>query len=211
MEERESDWKHDPVSGTVLEEPYLASDGITYSKETLLAVVRADPWHRSPVTGEVLRPQCFPNHLIQQLLASAPKHGCSLAPTLCLTLYDPAHTPLPENGGEITWRLPSLCTPRLAAFKMKWGLDEACADAPLSLTARVLRDASGLDWLMHAPPPEELWDDVLELAKVFNVHRAVPNPWCLTTATLGSETVEACLLRTYILSKKITLATSFGI
>jgi len=184
-----ADWKNDPVTThTVLEEPYLASDGITYSKDTLLAIVKADPWHRSPVTGEVLRHHAFPNNLIQQLL------GGDWEAMPRIALYD--HDPLPENGGTITWVLPSLCTPRIAAFKMKWGLEDVCGDAPLALTARVLRDAGGMDWLMHAPPPEELWDDVIDFAKVFNVHRAVSNPWCLSTATLSAGgTVEDCLLR----------------
>ena len=184
------DWKNDPVSHTVLEEPYLASDGITYSKETLEAAMAADPWHRSPVTGEVLRCRCYHNRLIQQLL------GGSKNKLPCMNLYDAKNDPLPENGGTITWVLPSLCSPRIAAFKMKWGLEDEGIDVvPLALTARVLRDAGGMDWLMHAPPPEELWDDMLEVAKVFNVHRAVPNPWCLSSAILGSDTVEACLLK----------------
>ena len=187
------DWRNDPISKTELEDPYLASDGITYSRHTLEAAMKADPWHRSPVTGEVLRSLCYRNNLIQQLMILEATPSAQL-PRTQLQIYDPASNPLPENGGEITWVLPSLCAPKVAELKMKWRLDEMYATTPLVLTARVLRDATGMDWLMHPPPPEEMWDDILELARVFNVHKAVPNPWCLTSARLGKETVESHLL-----------------
>ena len=190
---RKMEWQNDPISCSLLENPYLASDGITYSLETLKLAVQADPWHRSPVTGEVLRNLCFPNTLIMHLMdSSAGKKREKQASSV--SLFDPLLDSLPENGGEITWVLPSLCTPQIAAFKMKWKLEDKYVDKPLALTARILRDSSGIDWLMHPPPPEEIWEDVIEIAKVFNVQRAVPNPWCLSSAKLGSKTVEMQIL-----------------
>ena len=133
------------------------------------------------------------------MLEESPLSDQPLLVATGVDMYNSAADPLPENGGEITWVLPLLCTPKAAELKIKWKLDDAYVNTPLTLTARVLRDASGMDWLMHPPPPEELWDDMLELAKVFNVQKAVPNPWCLTSARLGNDTVETQLLKAYAL------------
>jgi len=214
-------WRNDPITCTELEEPYLASDGITYSRRSIEQAMLADAWHRSPVTGEILRAKCFRNYLIDDLLRatatatgkatvaasgssdSDSKNNNINAPHVrnaeTIFIYDERVNPLPENGGEITWTLPYLCTPQIASFKMKWKLDDddKYVHLPLQLTARVLRDATGMDWLMHPPPPEEFWDDVLEIAKMFNVHKAVTNPWCLSTARLGSVSVEEQCFKLY--------------
>lgn len=173
------EWDLDPIFLTKLENPYLASDGITYSKASIQQAMCADPWHRSPVTGEVLRPLCYRNTLIAQLLEEENEEDESP-----LRLYD-SKGKIPENGGIITWTLPSLCTPRIAALKMKWDLE---GQDTLTLTAHVLRDAASQDWLMHPPPAEEMWSDCMELAQVFNVHKSVPNPWCITHATFADGT-----------------------
>ena len=198
-----SAWRDDPVTCTELEHPYLASDGVTYSRHSIERAMQMDPWHRSPVTGEVLRPKCFRNSLIRELLDRDLGMGTGTGSgsddddddddETSIFIYDAVNTPLPENGGEISWRLPLLSTVQVATFKMKWYLDDNDSDSkevPLQLTVRVMRDAGGMHWLMHPPPPEELWDDMLEVATVFNVHKAVGNPWCLTTAVLGKKTVE---------------------
>lgn len=177
------DWDLDLVFLTKLEDPYLASDGITYSRESLLAAMQADPWHRSPVTTEVLRPMCYRNKIVADLLG---EEGGRCSDDV-LTIYN--ENELPENGATITWTLPSLCTAKVAAVKMKWNLDEV---ESLSVTAHTLRDTASVDWLMHPPPAEEMWNDIVEFASIFNIHKCVPNPWCLTTAKLNHShrTVE---------------------
>lgn len=173
-------WRVDPITHTELEDPYLASDGITYSKRSIQTAMQMDAWHRSPITGEVLRPLCYKNTIIAQLLANT----TNLMESTALALYDDDDDEMPENGGRITWTFPKLCTAQMAAFKMKWRLDEEEHDGEISLSVRVLPDASGLLWLMHPPSTEEMWDDCMELAKLLSIHKLVANPWCLTTATV---------------------------
>jgi hypothetical protein len=65
-------------------------------------------------------------------------------------------------------------------------------DAPFTVTATLLRDGAGNDWLMHPPAIQGMREDVLALAKVLGASRLVCNPWCLTWAVLDSgETVES--------------------
>jgi hypothetical protein len=176
-------WRLDPITHTELEDPYLASDGITYSKTSIQTAMQADAWHRSPVTGEVLRPWGYKNSIIAQLLANSSHDSSGCGGPLLLFDEDMEGAGLPENGGRVTWTLPKLCTAQMAAFKVKWKLDEE-VDADISIGVRVLPDASGLLWLMHPPSTEEMWSDCLELAKLLSIHKLVANPWCLTTALI---------------------------
>ena len=176
-------WRLDPITCTELEDPYLASDGITYSKTSIETAMAMDEWHRSPVTGEVLRPLCYKNVVIAQLLVNSNRRVKDTAHAPLL-LYD--CSALPDNGGSIAWTFPKLCTAQMAAFKMKWKLDadEVSVDDAITITVRVLTDAGGLLWLMHPPAAEEMWDDCIDVAKLLNMHKMVANPWCLTTAVL---------------------------
>jgi hypothetical protein len=183
------EWYDDPISKTKLQDPVLTSDGVTYSKDSILMAMRADEWHRSPVTGEVLRPHAYANTLIKDLLREGNEEDEDADHVT--VLWEPCDdaAPLPLNGGVITWTLPELCSSQVAAVKLKWRLDTL--PHPLSLTVRVLRDAMGGEWCMHPPPAEEMWDDCLQLARAFNVHLSTLNPWCLTTAVFGhGVTVE---------------------
>ena len=65
-------------------------------------------------------------------------------------------------------------------------------DGAFTVTATLLRDEAGNDWLMHPPCAAEMRHDILALARVVGATRLVSNPWCLTWAVLNTGvTVEA--------------------
>jgi hypothetical protein len=183
----------DPVSGETFQagDAYLASDGETYAEATLLAAMAADPWKRSPVTREVLRDVAFRNVFVDRVLGVLPTPDATPA----LTLYDrtaasvtSVSSCLPPRSRRVTWELSACLCARETLVRRKFGVP----DAACTVTAIVLRDGAGNDWLMHPPCVAEMRQDVLDLAKTLGVHRMVLNPWCLTWATLGNGvTVEA--------------------
>ncbi len=172
----------DPVTKEPFEDPYLASDGETYSKATLQQCMAADPWHRSPVTYEVLRPAAYRNVFMATLLG---EDACSPD---TLQLYDAAAAPPPEEARTVTWRLPARLSAQGTLVRRRFGLP----DAPFAVTAVVWRGAGDTDWLMHPPAAREMWDDVLALSALVGATKATANPWCLTFAQLDNgRTVEA--------------------
>lgn len=171
----------DPITSCELEEPYLASDGITYSRDALLHVMRSDEWHRSPVTREVLRPLAYPNVLVADAMGQRLQD-----PTEPLVLYD-SKAPIPINGYQFTSTLPTVPSSVFETL-VHWQLDET---DKLTITVTAFRDSAQTMWLMHPPPPEEMWHDAIALAAAFGLDKLVSNPWCLTTATLSTGcTVE---------------------
>ena len=174
----------DAVTGDVLDDPYLASDGETYSRATLIAAMAFDPWHLSPVTREVLRDVAFRNCLVGDLLAGAASGTTGPA---SLTLYDRKAAPAWTDGWEVTWKAP----PRMSATHTLIRRRFALPDGEWALTAVVRNDAGGLQWLMHPPAADTMRADILDLASVVGVHKTVCNPWCLTWAVLSTgRTVE---------------------
>lgn len=176
----------DPVTKDTLDDPFLASDGETYSRDTLLQCVRTDPWHRSPVTYEVLRGAAYRNVFIATLL------GASVTTPDTLHLFDDedaaaASAALPD-GRTITWTVPALLPARDTMVRRRFGLP----DEAFTVTAVVRRDSGNLDWLMYPPAAQEMWADIVALASVVGADKATANPWCLTFARLQTgRTVEA--------------------
>jgi hypothetical protein len=161
----------DPITKEPLVEPVLASDGETYSLETLLAAMKADPWHRSPMTYEVLRPEAFPNTFVAKYMGQDP------LPPGAVTLFPP-HTD--ANSRTAHARVLGIQMPQLV------GVEDTLArrgmglpDAAYAIQAVVTRDAAGLDWLMYPPCPAEMRCACLRLARSTGLDKLVQNPWCL--------------------------------
>lgn len=177
----------DPVTGEQLEDAYLASDGETYSRTSLETCITCDVWKRSPVTREVLREYAYPNLFVDRVL-NVSRFGVSLLP---LKLYTFAETALPTSGRQITWSLSGYLNAADTMVRRRFGI----ADGPFTVTATLLRDDAGNDWLMHPPCIEDMRNDVLALAKLVGAYRMVCNPWCLTWAVLHTgSTIETCWL-----------------
>lgn len=165
----------DPISKEDLEEPYLASDGETYSLQSLRLAMEADPWHRSPVTYEVLRDVAYLNTLV----AAYDEQDVSHLPG-CVTLYERGASDRSTHGRQVTWHMPELVSASETLVRRKF----MAVDAAFSVTATVTRTAGNVDWLMHPPAFAEARKDILDLAAVLGVNKAVANPWCLTWATV---------------------------
>lgn len=111
---------NDPITLDVLVQPVLASDGHTYSENSLRAAMAADPWHRSPVTGEVLRPLAYPNCIIAQAMG-----GPQLQPAVPVTLFtDVCATLLPPHH-VVSVTLPRLLDVKGTATRRALGLPDA--------------------------------------------------------------------------------------
>lgn len=174
----------DPVTGETLEEPVLASDGETYSKRSIELAMAADGWKRSPVTREVLRNIVYANAVAKRVL----QHPSDVVPTKPIQIYDPGACAVPASGRNITWSLPAHLGAADTMVRRRFGLP----DAAFTVTATLLRDEAGNDWLMHPPCAAEMRHDILALAKLVGAARMVGNPWCLTWAVLNTGiTVEA--------------------
>lgn len=169
----------DPVTKEILCDPYLASDGETYSRDTLLKAMAADPWHRSPVTYEVLRPYAFPNKFVADILQAlyGSVHTCPNTGGLGLQLYEPCAGAIP-GARNITWHMPKLLSAEDTIVRRRFGLP----DTGFELHAIVHRDVAGMDWLMFPPCAVDMRADVLALAKAVGASKMVQNPWCLSGA-----------------------------
>lgn len=175
----------DPISKEVLEEPYLASDGETYSRTTLLAAMAADPLHRSPVTGEVLRPLAYRNIPVEEFLGGSGRPRD-------LVLYqvrDHALT-LAQSHRALVFLLPEVLPADDIILRRKWGLP----DMALEVRAAYRRDQAGNKWLLYPPCVQEARADTLQLLVMVGGGGVFANPWCFTGADIrwrtGSVTVE---------------------
>jgi hypothetical protein len=173
----------DPITREALQDPVLASDGVTYSFETLVAAMAADPHHRSPVTREVLRPVAFRNPLANTLRGLPPGSGPGE-----VVLW-PSETPRarPPDVFVQTVTLPTAPTPALAAALVRVRLDDvhACPGALVAITAEFTVDGTGTRWLMHPPPPEEAWNTCAALAHAVYGRGTFANPWCIAGAEVA--------------------------
>lgn len=188
----------DPITKDVLTAPtVLASDGVTYGLEGLLHAMEADPWHRSPVTREVLRSIAYRNTFVDAFLAAGVKaetpertpvqapvvpaaaasgfgqHALRLfaVPENTIDAFDAA---VPSAGTVVTWRLPARLKPDAAMERLRWKLPPGT-----TIAMYVHSDGSGL---MHPPAAVEMQADIVALATAVGIAFVVPNSWCLTTA-----------------------------
>jgi hypothetical protein len=179
----------DPISSEVLTVPVLASDGYTYNLETLRQVVKADAWHRSPITMEVLRPWAYPNALVSNRL------GCIIVKEATLLFPEHCGTILPKDGRLAILGLPAELSCEEDIIRHGLHLPRE----PVMLTVILRRDGpSRQDVLMHPPCADAMRPRILALAKLFGVDKLVTNPCCLTTAVLdvgGGIAVEDWLLQ----------------
>jgi hypothetical protein len=108
-------------------------------------------------------------------------------------LYDDEDpTLLPADGRPLWLGLPKELTCDDEIKRHMLGLPSE----RIMLVAKLWRDGpSHTDMLMHPPCPDSMRADTDSLAKLFGLHRLVPNTWCLSTAVLQwedvSTTVEA--------------------
>jgi hypothetical protein len=182
----------DPITLEPYVQPVLASDGYTYSLESLQEAIHTDPWKRSPITQEVLRAWVYPNAVVSELLGF-------VKTATAVQLFDEC-TPenidlVPDDGRIQIWGLPARVSVDEALTRRSLGLPAS----PVLLMARLWRDCTKLDWLQHPPAIEELKERTLSMGRLFGVDKAVTNPWCLSHAVLvfhdGSKaTVEQFLM-----------------
>jgi hypothetical protein len=193
---------HDPITHERLVSPVLASDGITYSRAALVAAMTHDPLHRSPVTGEVLRPTALRNRVLEPFLIGNDDDddddGDGDGDEVLL--WPPCVAPSPLVV-ECTFRLSAQPSPEAAGVLLRLGLDTVVGRDCSRLAFHVQAVPAGASMvLVHPPPPEELWDTCVALASALHIRGTFRNPWCLAGATvvLGASplgTVETLWLR----------------
>jgi len=173
----------DPLTGEEYVCPVVASDGHTYTTDWLRAAVAADPWHRSPITKEVLRAAIYPNRFVSDDVDDAP------APLFAETNAGNIRC-VPDTGTVVDVCSPKSVSADMAAVRISWRLPPVA----MTLTVRMLGDH-----LMH-PPVAECPDcdaDPTELASLFGIQAKNLN--CLSTAVLTADgqtrTVEGWLVR----------------
>ena len=173
----------DPITKEVLVDPYLASDGETYSRTSLVKAMAADPWHRSPVTYEVLRRVAYYNAFVGEVLGGGGSTDC--CPKV-LALYPEARVaPTRPGSREVVVRMPELLSAEDTMVRRRVGLP----DAAFEVRTIMVRDGAGTDWLMYPPCAADMREDVLAFAKVVGMHKVVQNPWCIGGAEV---TVGGC-------------------
>jgi hypothetical protein len=172
----------DPITLGDLVAPVLASDGYTYSLDSLEKAMEADCWHRSPVTGEVLRPKVFSNVIVANHL------GIPAAPvvdTLRLFTDMGELTPRQSEAGGRQWSfsLPRTLQADAAAARIRLKIP---AESRVVLDVRVCVDNRGHVSCMHAPCAFNLQDSVSQLVDLFGVRHVLPNPY-LANAILNVD------------------------
>ena len=186
----------DPITHERLTSPVLASDGITYSRDALMAAMAHDPLHRSPVTGEVLRPIAIRNRVVEPFLNADADADADAE----IELWPPCARACPLVC-ECTFRLATQPSPEAADVLLRLGLDSVMGRdcSRLAFHVQALPAGAGMV-LVHPPAPEELWDTCLALASALHIRGTFRNPWCLAgaTITVGATTlgtVESLWLR----------------
>ena len=180
----------DPVTREPLVDPVLASDGHTYSLESLRQVMRHDCFHRSPVTQEVLRRAAFVNCVAAALLREASNAADTLPDVLPerVWLWDDENDDGCADAECIRLTLPARVKPLLAAALCKTGMgclgsSGAGGTCTVTLQVTAMHDgASGTKTLLHCPPPEQAWDACVELCAATFGKGAFRNPWCIAGA-----------------------------
>jgi hypothetical protein len=190
----------DPVTREPLVDPVLASDGHTYSLESLRQVMRHDCFHRSPVTQEVLRRAAFVNCVAVALLSKqnteakgsvTPETSALVSAEIpnCVWLWDADNDAACAVGAAgtddaecIRLTLPARVKPLLAAALCKTGMG-CLGGSGVTLQVTAMHDgASGTKILLHCPPPEQAWDACVELCAATFGKGAFRNPWCIAGA-----------------------------
>ncbi len=162
----------DPVTLEPFVQPVLASDGHTYSIESLCKAMDADPWHRSPVTGEVLRPKVFSNVVVANMLK------VPVAPALTATrlFSDSGELTFAQSsagGRQWCFSLPRALHADAAAVRVRLRIP---ADATVVLRVRVLVDSRGNVTCMHAPCAVNIHDTAKNLLDMFGVRGFISKP-----------------------------------
>ena len=164
----------DPITLDTFVVPVLASDGYTYSLQALCDAINIDPWQRSPITREVLRPLAYPNTLVANLASiETVTTAVGIAGECTISSIDT----VPDDGRVQIWTLPARLSIEDTVHRHSLHLPPE----PVLLQARMWRDAAGLDWLMHPPCTTQHQDTIAIVAKLFGVNKMAVNPWCITT------------------------------
>ncbi len=156
--------KMDPITLEPYCMPIVASDNVTYSLLPLQKAMQEDPYHRSPVTREVLRPQ---GHHVETGQA----------------------VPLFLGYGEgrrdvhMSWsvRLPEKPSDALMALLLQMHLSEL--KGPLTVVAVVIDNE-----LMYPPPPDDMKDIMIAFAHMVFGPSTFRNPSCIAGARLFTTT-----------------------
>ncbi len=208
----------DPITREPLQDPVLASDGVTYSCLALLAAMKADPLHRSPVTLEVLRPTGFRNRVAYEWLRAGAAPGLGPGPgplpasvqaAAEVMLFQPEqawplHSGVPPAAFSVQVTLARHPTAEVLGALLAAGIDPGDGGdggPSLVLTMLASRDGGGVAWLQHPPPPEEAWDVMEHLGRSLVGKTAFGNPWCVSGARVARGahylgTAEELWLRT---------------
>jgi hypothetical protein len=180
-------WARDPITLTCVVDPYLASDGQTYSLHSLMQAMTCDPLHRSPVTGEVLRDVAFFNAFVAALVPT----GAAGPPKPAMRLYDrhacfaqtaagchDDESAMQELVTTVTVQAPLRMSVAASVQRLRWRLPEQ-----FSVTYHVIGRK-----LVYPPAFANAVDDVKLLARVLGIDSSVTNPECLTWAMLSTGT-----------------------
>ena len=166
----------DPITMEPLVRPVLASDGITYSAESIVAAMAADPWHRSPITGEVLRQLAYPNTFVAQYMDVEGEASP-------VQLYDAADWPVDARVSCFT--LPISASAEECLVRANWKLPIQ----PIVLQVVLRRTELNEWWVMHPPPAVNAEADFRALGAAFGLNFA-RNPHCITTANFVFQSPE---------------------
>lgn len=172
---------HDPITLERFSSPVLASDGNTYNATSLKLAMEADPWHRSPMTKEVLRPEVFPNKVMADYLGRGVRTPAAHALFKQLPI-----TETPIDGGIFLRVLPVSLSADDAILRRQCGLPAGV----VTLVARTRRkEGAGktLFTCMHPPPSSGSEPYFTALSRLFDVDLCAVNPTHLTTAALVFE------------------------
>ena len=185
-------WR-DPITQDRLKSPVLASDGVTYSRAALVVAMGHDPLHRSPVTGEVLRPLAIRNTVVEPFVHADDDADDAHEDEVLLWQEGQEATATAAPGAaqpsplvlQCTFRLPVQPSPETADVLLRLGLDSVVGRDCSVLAFQMQALPTGASMvLVHPPPPEELWDTCVALAGALHIRATFRNPWCLSGAVV---------------------------
>lgn len=205
------DMLRDSVTQVIVEPPLVvASDGYTYALSSITNILKHDPWKRSPITMEVLRPEAYRATWTEQWLVQKgiPGYTNRVVDThrnaITHQLYDGLETHMDHRKQGRLLCIPINFISSATCKESIQFVDQARIDnATVHLEVPVYRKPGCLPLIMTPGPIESLKHVGQDLAHASGIDTMFQNPEHILTCycTEWQMSAEACFMNSILTLK----------